>query len=89
VSSIDRKTIFEEIEIERARQDKLHPMPRQKKCEDKDICVVQNMILHNEYLAVLIEEIGEVGSALQGDGNLEEELIHVASVCVRWLENIK
>lgn len=81
--------IFEEIEIERARQDKLHPMPRQKKCEDKDICAVQTMLMHNEFLAVLVEEMGEVGSALQGDGILTEELIHLASVCVRWLENLK
>lgn len=40
-------------------------------------------------LTILVEEIGEVGSALQGEGVLEDELIQVASVCVRWLENIK
>jgi len=37
-------------------------------------------------LAILVEEIGEVARALQGEGSLEEELIQVASVCVRWLE---
>ncbi len=86
---IDRKAIFEAIVQERARQDKLHPMPRQRKCEDKDVCAVQNMIMHNEFLAVLVEEVGEVGSALQGDSDLPEELIQVASVCVRWLEELK
>ena len=40
-------------------------------------------------LAVLIEEVGEVGKALQGEGYLEEELIQIASVCCRWLENLK
>lgn len=39
-------------------------------------------------LAVLVEEVGEIASALQGDGDLEEELIQLASVCVRWLEEL-
>ena len=39
-------------------------------------------------LAVLIEEVGEVASALQGDGDLEEELMQLASVCLRWLEEL-
>ena len=38
--------------------------------------------------AVLVEEVGEVASALQGDGDLEEELMQLASVCVRWLEEL-
>jgi NTP pyrophosphatase (non-canonical NTP hydrolase) len=33
-----------------------------------------------------MEEVGEVGKAMQGDGDLQEELIQVAAVCVRWLE---
>jgi NTP pyrophosphatase (non-canonical NTP hydrolase) len=47
---------------------------------------MQKYIQTQELLAVLIEEVGEVGRALQGESNLEEELIHVASVCIRWLE---
>jgi NTP pyrophosphatase (non-canonical NTP hydrolase) len=39
-------------------------------------------------LAVIVEEIGEIASALQGDGDLEEELIQLASACVRWLEEL-
>jgi NTP pyrophosphatase (non-canonical NTP hydrolase) len=39
-------------------------------------------------LAILVEEVGEIASALQGDGDLEDELIQLASVCVRWLEEI-
>lgn len=40
------------------------------------------------YPAILIEEVGEVGAALQGQGNLIEELVQVAAVCVRWLEDL-
>jgi NTP pyrophosphatase (non-canonical NTP hydrolase) len=39
-------------------------------------------------LAILVEEVGEVATAIQ-DGdiqNLRDELVQVAAVCVRWLE---
>ena len=39
-------------------------------------------------LAVLVEEVGEIASALQGDGDLQEELVQLASCCVRWLEEL-
>jgi NTP pyrophosphatase (non-canonical NTP hydrolase) len=41
-------------------------------------------------MAVLAEEVGEVGTALQtGDlENLREELTQVAALAVRWLEYI-
>lgn len=41
-----------------------------------------------DYLAIMIEEVGEVGAALQGDGQLIEEIVQLAAVCVRWLETI-
>lgn len=40
-------------------------------------------------LAVLVEEVGEVASAIQGDGDLRVELVQVAAVCVQWLEIIE
>lgn len=40
-------------------------------------------------LTILVEEVGEVARALQGDGNLKEELTQVAAVCVRWLEALQ
>jgi NTP pyrophosphatase (non-canonical NTP hydrolase) len=86
---LNREEIFQAIEIERERQDRIHPMPQRKKHDDKDVDAVANLLMLNEFLAVLIEEVGEVGSALQGDGNLKEELIQVASVCVRFLEELK
>lgn len=39
-------------------------------------------------LAILIEEVGEIAQALQGEGSLEEELVQLAAVCVRWLEEL-
>lgn len=85
---INRQEIFSEIETERDRQDKLHPLPKAKKTDSPDLDACTHLILNSELLSVLVEEIGEVASALQGDGDLREELIQVASVSVRWLENI-
>lgn len=84
---MDRRDIFRMIEEERERQELLHPMPKKKNHTDSDINAVTQMILSNEFLSVLVEEVGEVAQALQGEGDLTEELVHVASVCVRWLEN--
>jgi NTP pyrophosphatase (non-canonical NTP hydrolase) len=66
-----RTDIMAAIFTERYRQNILHP---------------GNTL--EDMLPVLIEEIGEVGRALQNEDrvNLEEELVHVAAVCVRWLE---
>jgi hypothetical protein len=88
VRAIDRQSIFEEIEKERERQDKLHPLGKIK-IQDPELLTVAEYIRMNEFLAVLIEEIGEVGKALQGEGELKDELIQVASVCVKWLEHLK
>jgi hypothetical protein len=74
--------------LERERQDKLHPMGKIK-TQDPELLTVAKYIRQNDFLAVLIEEVGEVGKACQGDGKLAEELIQVASVAIRWLEQIK
>lgn len=87
--SIERSEIFRLIEIERNRQDKIHPIIKKKKEDDNDTIAVKNIISTNTLLAVLMEEIGEVAKALQGDGDLKEELVHSAAVCVRWLEYLK
>jgi hypothetical protein len=39
-----------------------------------------------DYPAIMIEEVGEIGAALQGQGNLIEEIIQLAAVCIRWAE---
>lgn len=49
---------------------------------------MHNFIATTEFFSVLIEEVGEVARALQGEGDLAEELTHVAASCVRWLENL-
>lgn len=83
-----RDEIFRRIESERERQELLHPLPSMKAKTTEEAETVKNYFLIQDMLAVLIEEVGEVGSALQGEGDLKDELVHVASVCVRWLENM-
>lgn len=42
-------------------------------------------------LGILIEEVGEVGKAInerEGDGRLLEEVVQVAAVALRWAENL-
>lgn len=39
-------------------------------------------------LAILVEEVGEIAMALQDEGDMEEELVQLAAVCVRWLEEL-
>lgn len=86
---MERSEIFEAINAERNRQDKLHPMPKVRESESADINAIENLIISSEFLAVLVEELGEIGSAMQGDGDLKTEIIHTASVAVRWLEQLK
>jgi NTP pyrophosphatase (non-canonical NTP hydrolase) len=42
------------------------------------------------YLEILIEEVGEVATAMQqkDEANLKVELIQVAAVACRWLESL-
>ncbi len=68
-----RSDIFMAISTERERQERLHP--------DED---------HPDgvFLAVLMNEVGEVAQAmLDGEPKqLRDELVHVAAVCIRRLE---
>jgi NTP pyrophosphatase (non-canonical NTP hydrolase) len=59
-----------------------------KKNANEDVEIMHNFIATTEFFSVLIEEVGEVARALQGEGDLAEELTHVAASCVRWLENL-
>jgi NTP pyrophosphatase (non-canonical NTP hydrolase) len=71
-----QQLIFEHIAEERERQDSKHPLPHGFKYVDR--------------LAILVEEVGEVGKAIFEDNRLElrDELIQVAAVAVRWIEQI-
>jgi NTP pyrophosphatase (non-canonical NTP hydrolase) len=90
VIDIKREDVLHAIQLERKRQDALHPL---WKGDDHG-------------LAVLVEEVGEVAKALyelrnlpievddveleyksKRESELMDELIQVAAVCVRWLEN--
>ena len=59
------------IAAERERQEKLHP----------------NVESELHLMTVLVEEVGEVAKALQENTNVTEELVQVAAVAIRWLEN--
>lgn len=85
---INRAEIFKLIEKERDRQDLLHPLRTIRKSDNNDVNAVAKYLFLNEMLSVLVEEVGEVGKAMQGDGILIDEIIQVAAVCCRWLENI-
>lgn len=68
-----RNNIFEQISVERERQDKLHPeFP---------------IDLRMEILAEEIGEVAK--AKLDGDmPGLRKELLEVAAVCVRWVETM-
>lgn len=70
-----REKVIQLIHKERARQECLHPLSSE----------VDDFY----FLSILIEEVGEVAKSLQEGTGKEEELIQVASVCFRWLENKK
>ncbi len=73
-----RKRILALILLERKRQNLLHPQIHDTKAEQ---------------LMVLVEEVGEVATAIQDkdkdNENYIEELIQVASYAVRMLEQTK
>jgi NTP pyrophosphatase (non-canonical NTP hydrolase) len=70
---LNREMIFRLIDAERLRQDARHPEWYEGKA-----------------LAVLVEEVGEVAKALNEMDKVEliRELVQVAAVSVRWLENM-
>ena len=84
--AIKREEIYKRIDAERDRQERLHPILKLKKDQDDEIKTITTLINNGEMLAVLVEELGEVARALQGEGKLDEELIQMAAVCCRWLE---
>jgi NTP pyrophosphatase (non-canonical NTP hydrolase) len=73
VVTYENTSIFKEVLLERERQNTLHP-------EDMGV----------KSLAILAEEFGEVGKAIfeEKPDDLREELVHVAAVAVRWLEEL-
>lgn len=74
--------VLDRISAERRRQEELADAGR---WGGKRIATVGS----GHRLAVLVEEVGEVAQAMQGDGDLETELVQVAAVAVAWLEAIE
>lgn len=76
-------TVLDLVQAERARQEHLYTagvLP----------AICSNPDCPNDLrLAALVEEVGEVGRAILGDGDLRTELVQVAAVAVAWLEGIE
>lgn len=73
VLNVNQVDILNEILKERKRQDVLHPKNKT-----------------GDYLPIIVEELGEIAKAIQ-DKNItqqREELIQLAAVAVRWLEQL-
>lgn len=77
-----RRDVLRAVERERERQERLAVSGR---WEGDSMATVSD----GRRLAVLVEEVGEVAAALQGDGDLREELVQVAAVAVAWLEVLR
>jgi len=79
------ETILREVSIERQRQEEL--------CMNSKIgfSCADPRLGDLVKLPVLMEEVGEVGRAMQENnlGNLREELIQVAAVAVAWAESLE
>lgn len=56
--------------------------------DSQEIRVMKHYFYINEMLTLLIAEVGAIGKALQGEDDLAEGLLNIASVCAKWLENI-
>jgi len=74
-----RQAIFWQIDMERRKQDAKWGARQYHETDPGRI------------LAILLEEVGEVATALlkQDEENLEDEVLQVAAVAVAWLEALK
>jgi len=70
---------YADIRKERARQDDLAAAGR---WGGESVATISD----DRRLRVLVEEVGEVASALQDGSQLRVELVQVAAVAVAWLE---
>jgi|GEM_PF-2507250 len=91
MSSLSRQNILDDVSAERERQEHLKAMGKFPHTPADP-----GALTAPESLAVLAEEFGEVAmlvaDAVTGrpldPGNLREELIQVAAVCVAWVEGL-
>ena len=76
VQSVEQKSVLRLVELERDSQDIKWGSPWSRP--------------EVPWLAILTEEIGEVGTAIQNNDekNLKNELVQVAAVAVAWLETM-
>jgi hypothetical protein len=65
---------WKSVIAEMIRQDELHGAQRHQDPRD--------------WFPIFVEEVGEVGTAMQEKSNLREELVQVAAVALQWIEDI-
>lgn len=85
ISNMERMPIYYKMDRERARQLQLKAQGKFRyTCSDPEMS-------HEECLAVLVEEMGELADAItvKSTDEMEEELIQVCAVAVAWLETLK
>jgi hypothetical protein len=85
---MDKEEIFKIIEQKMHDYDSFMHIPSPSPEDSEEISLIKHYFYVNEMLASLIVQVGAVGKALQGEDDLAENLLSIASVCAKWLENI-
>jgi hypothetical protein len=55
---------------------------------EQEIKAMANYFELTDKFAVLIEKVGEIGKALQGEGEVRESIQNLAETCQSWLDEI-
>lgn len=84
-----QQSVIADIIGERLRQDRLCEIPENRKNGWRKFCESDSTDRYK--LAILLEEVGEVGTAVlkEDEANLCDELIQVAAVAVAWAEALR
>jgi NTP pyrophosphatase (non-canonical NTP hydrolase) len=62
----------------------IHDLTEERKRQNN----LHNYFEQSDRMAILTEEVGEVAKALLDGEGLREELIQVAAVAIRWVEEL-
>lgn len=86
---IDRQDILQTIERKMTEYGSYIHVPSTSQEDNQELKILKHYFYLNEMLSLLIAEMGGVGKALQGEDDLAEGLLNIASLCANWLENIE
>lgn len=99
IKVINRTPIFDAIDLERDRQDRLHPGTMQipdgtgkrwawLEAAARSYAHAEEDASKVTHAGVLLEEVAEALAA-ENDTDLETELTEIASVAVQWIEKLQ